>query len=53
MNPEERVARIKELRERYSASPERRLVVDFTMGAKTYRAFLGNDREPGAFGEVT
>jgi hypothetical protein len=45
VNPAERAARIKELRKRYDASAERRLVVDFMMVAKTYRVFLGNERE--------
>jgi hypothetical protein len=44
MEPE-REAQYTQLREAYRASEERRLVVAFVMGAKTYRVFLGNEVE--------
>ena len=45
MVDQERVESFKRLRAAFLASDERRLVVDFTMVAKTYRVFLGNEAE--------
>jgi hypothetical protein len=45
MDEQARLARIKELRDEILASPDRKLVIEYELVAKTYGVFKGNARE--------
>ena len=40
-----RVAHLKELEAEMTATPDRKLVIEFKLVAKTFKVFVGNDRQ--------
>jgi len=45
VDDEARVAHLKELEAEMTASPDRKLVIEFKLVAKTFKVFVGNDRQ--------
>ena len=45
VDDEARVAHLQELEAEMTASPDRKLVIEFKLVAKTFKVFVGNDRQ--------